>query len=93
MNFANYENHLPYPQFNSSAAPSVAAERRAARAAYRAENTRLEVKFKADLEAEFDVVGHPKADKCFSLAWEHGHSSGYQEVYNYYSEFVELIQG
>ena len=38
------------------------------------------------------VTGNPKADKCYSLAWEYGHSSGYQEVYKYYSEFVDLIK-
>lgn len=93
MNFADYDNHLPYPQFKSSVVPSTAADRRAERAAYRAENTRLEVQFKADLEAEFGVIGNPKADKCFSLAWDYGHSSGYREVYSYYSELVELIKG
>jgi hypothetical protein len=64
---------------------------KAAKGNYRAETSRLHDKFKADLEEEFGVVGNPKADLLFSIAWEHGHSAGYSEVYNYYSEFVVLI--
>jgi len=47
---------------------------------------------KADLETEHGVSDHPKAGKVWSLAWEHGHSSGYSEVVSYYEEFVELIK-
>jgi hypothetical protein len=62
------------------------------RAAYNAESARLEGLFKAALFEEYGVTGHPKADKCYSLAWEHGHSAGFSEVANYFSEFVELIK-
>lgn len=58
---------------------------------YGAINSALEAEFKADLLAEYGVTGHPKADKCFSLAWDHGHSSGYGEVKNYFDDYVELI--
>jgi hypothetical protein len=47
--------------------------------------------FRGDLEQEFGVVGHPKSKRLFELAWEHGHSSGLNDVYYYYSDFVELI--
>lgn len=47
--------------------------------------------FKEDLAEEFGVSSHPKKDKLYSLAWEYGHSSGLMEVYNYYSELVELL--
>lgn len=47
---------------------------------------------KADLETEHDVVGHPRADKLWDLAWDHGHSSGYSEVINYYEDLVELLK-
>ena len=49
-------------------------------------------KFKAKLAREYGVVGNPKFEKCFELAWSHGHSSGYSEVRNYFSDFVELIK-
>lgn len=60
---------------------------------HHAEESRLRSIFKADLEQEYGVSGHPKADKLFDIAWSHGHSSGYGEVANYYGEFAELLQG
>ena len=47
--------------------------------------------FKSTLETEHGVVGHPKADFLYSKAWEMGHSAGYNEVANYYSDFAELL--
>jgi hypothetical protein len=58
---------------------------------YRNEDNRLFLQFKQDLAEDFGVTDNPKVDKLFSLAWEHGHISGHSDVYNYYSEFVELI--
>lgn len=58
---------------------------------YVEETKRLEKEFKSDLEVEFDVLGHPKADKLFDLAWSFGHGSGFYEVYFYYSELSELV--
>jgi hypothetical protein len=60
--------------------------------AFREEHARLEMEFKEDLFEEFDVVDNPKADKCFSLAWQYGHGAGFPEVYNYFIELVELIR-
>jgi hypothetical protein len=48
--------------------------------------------FHDDLLKEFKVENNPKAEKCYSLAWEHGHAYGYHEVYYYFSEFVTLIK-
>jgi hypothetical protein len=67
------------------------AEYREKQKQYQEEDYRLNLQFQADLAEDFGVTGHPKVDKLFSLAWEHGHSSGYSDVYNYYSSFVELI--
>lgn len=47
---------------------------------------------KQKLEEKYGVVGHPKADRLYELAWEHGHSSGYSEVEIYYDDFVELVK-
>lgn len=58
---------------------------------YNAESTKLHQEFKNDLFDAFGVTDNPKKDRCFELAWEHGHPSGYEEVYNYFGDFVELI--
>lgn len=60
-------------------------------AAYHAETRRLEAQFQADLEEQYGMKGHPKAGALFNKAWERGHSSGYQEVANYYDDLYELI--
>lgn len=49
-------------------------------------------KFKLALFKEHGVESNPKAEKVWSLAWEHGHSSGYSEIEIYFEEFVELIK-
>lgn len=56
------------------------------------EYRRLRDLLKADLEAEYNLSGHPKAEKLFAMAWEDGHSGGYQEVARRYDELVELVQ-
>lgn len=52
----------------------------------------LEDEFKADLFAYHEVSDNPKAGLAFSIAWDRGHSSGYQEVAGYFDELVELIK-
>lgn len=64
----------------------------AAKNAFNKEEQNIYDLFKDCLFEEFGVTNNPKREKCFSLAWEHGHSSGFNEVYNYFSEFVELIK-
>lgn len=59
---------------------------------YHEEEARMNNLFRQDLAAEHGVTGHPKEQKLFELAWEHGHSSGYSEVTNYYESFVELLK-
>jgi hypothetical protein len=41
---------------------------------------------------EFGVENHPKKDKCFELAWEHGHANRDSEVRLYFEDFVALIK-
>lgn len=48
--------------------------------------------FKEKLARDYNVVGHPKFERCFALAYQHGHSCGYSEVEIYFSDFVELIK-
>jgi len=52
----------------------------------------LRRKFKKELEEEFATVNNPKKDVLFSKAYERGHSSGMEEVYNVYADLVELIR-
>ncbi len=101
-----YENHVPYsppPMPEIDETKTTIARAREIREAYQAskldqhrlhqeEGGRLTTLLKADLEAENGVVGHPKANLLWSLAWEHGHSSGYSDVVNYYDNFVELLK-
>jgi hypothetical protein len=58
---------------------------------YDDERAKLEQEFQDDLFAEFNVTDNPKRSKCFELAWDNGHAHGHSEVYNYFSDFVELI--
>jgi hypothetical protein len=67
------------------------AQQRVARDAYYAEQNRLEKQFREDLEEQYGMKGHPKADKLFSKAWQMGHSNGYGEVANYYDDLHELV--
>lgn len=64
----------------------------AAKVAYSLETARLERQFKEDLFIELNIVGNPKADKLYSIAWQHGHSSGYAEVLSYAWDLVDLIK-
>lgn len=47
---------------------------------------------RARLEKEHGIEKHPKASDLWSLAWEYGHSYGYQEVESYYCEMAELLK-
>ena len=62
------------------------------RRAYHEEERRLQAEFEQDVFEEFDVVGHPKAAKVMSLAWDRGHSEGFYRVYEEFAELVELIK-
>lgn len=52
----------------------------------------LESLFWRDAFEELGIpLNHPKADKLKSLAWDHGHSSGYSEVFYWLTELSDLI--
>jgi hypothetical protein len=59
---------------------------------YRDLQNALEREFKADLFDEHGVTAHPKANRAFDIAWEHGHSSGYSEVANYFDDLADLLK-
>lgn len=83
-----YETKLPYPKRSEMALGAFAEKRRE----YTADIFRLERGvFKADLEAEHGLTGHPKANLLFDKAWEDGHASGLEEVEGCYSELSKLV--
>jgi hypothetical protein len=48
--------------------------------------------FKKALAEEYGIISNPKFEKAFDIAWQQGHSSGYSEVENYFSDLVDLIK-
>ena len=59
---------------------------------YYADESRLEDQFREDLKAEFNTTDYIDENAIFGLAWSLGHSSGYGEVLNYYSEICEKFE-
>jgi hypothetical protein len=52
----------------------------------------LENQFRTDLEAETGMTDHPKAELLYWKAYERGHSSGVDGVYDAYMNMLELVQ-
>ena len=76
----------------SSKLPYVSAKKdKAANEAYTADEHALRQQFKQDMFEEFGVLDHPKAEKAFEIAWGYGHSSGFHEVFYYFTELAELL--
>ena len=48
--------------------------------------------FQYALKSHHGVQHHPKAGKVYQMAWDDGHSSGYDSVANSFDELVELIK-
>lgn len=43
------------------------------------------------LKEKYEVKDNQKADECYNLAYDYGHSNGLDEVENYFSDMVWLI--
>lgn len=82
MNFDDYKNTKPY---KSRKADQAVWE------AYNVEQARIECQFKPDLFADLGITDNPKREELFRLAWSYGHASGYEDVYNYALDLVDLI--
>lgn len=48
-------------------------------------------KLRHDLEHVFSLEGHPKRDTLWSIAWEERHSSGFEEVADFYRTLTALV--
>ncbi len=59
---------------------------------YKEENLRLQTEFRRDLIEKYNMTGHPKADKCFDMAWDFGQSSSYEDVEDYFMNLAELVR-
>jgi TPR repeat protein len=84
-----YANKVLWPIRDSYAS---LADFNKAKKEYRAGEMEAKALFKKDLLEGYGVQNHSKADKAYQIAWEHGHSSGYYEVVNYFEELVELLK-
>lgn len=89
-----YKNTKPYKLDEAGllAVHTTDAERKAVRQAYHNEEARINAEFMNDLFEEHGVLENPKRVKCFELAWDQGHSSGYSEIAIYFEQFVDLIK-
>jgi hypothetical protein len=48
--------------------------------------------FREDALNEVGMLGHAKADKLYSMAWEHGHSAGFSEVFFWVQDLARLLR-
>ena len=67
-------------------------EHKKLQAAYYARASEIETQFQDDLESYYDMKDHPKRSLVYSKAYERGHSAGFGEVANAYSDYVELVK-
>jgi hypothetical protein len=84
MNFYSYTNNLPYPM-----GPALVVKE--ARMAHRVETARLKEKFKNDLFEDLGISDHPKRERLFELAQEHGDGNGLEYVYNTALDLLDLL--
>lgn len=86
-----YKNELPYPSLKDCEGDML--KRDQARSAFRERERIIYSTFKSDA---FQALGikesHPKAQKLWDLAWDHGHASGYHDVWTWLNELAELIR-
>jgi hypothetical protein len=59
---------------------------------YGEEVHKLRGEFINDLFEDFNVSDNPKRHRAFELAWDKGHASGPEEVYNEFCDLVDLIK-
>lgn len=100
-----YENKVPYSidkvpvdentMTVKQARDHVEAEKQRSRdqtRKYRENEGAMSALVKRDLEVQEGLVGHPKADMLWSIAWDRGHSLGYSDVISVYEELAELLK-
>jgi hypothetical protein len=58
---------------------------------YREQNDAIDTLFREHVAEINGMTNHPKRDRVYTLAWAMGHSSGYHEVADYFSDFSEVL--
>lgn len=81
VNDGDFKNDIPF-----------AAHGRPGRTEYLQGEHARENQFKTELFAEYGMTNHPKAEKCYNLAWENGHAHGFSEVAVHFAEYAELVK-
>ena len=76
----DYENKVPFWNEYGNRNPDYYAGEKAAND-----------KFEKDLARAYDVFYSSKRFKLFKLAWERGHSSGYDAILQEYDTLSELV--
>jgi hypothetical protein len=85
----DYTSRLPYPKgFRSN----WGVEEKVLHKAYMLDSDKLDDQFKADALEELGVTRHPKAQRLYELAYEHGHAGGYSDIWTYLNDFADLIR-
>lgn len=59
---------------------------------YSTAHAELDRWFKSQIAEALGLTGHPKFDLMFRIAWDEGHSSGYNEVAIQCDTLAELLQ-
>jgi hypothetical protein len=87
MDFERYENKLDSPKRPKQQSDYI--EWRKAKDIYDTEDIRLMLQFKDDAFKELNLIDLPlwQRNRIWDLAYEHGHSSGYSEIWN---ELIDL---
>ena len=99
INAGDYDTKLLYPRYRPS---KIERERFAEtdkqlKQDYRADNRRLEIRFKADLreyitsEELHTSITDKQFDAIYNLAYEKGHSNGYQEILSETSDILNVV--
>jgi plasmid stabilization system protein ParE len=61
--------------------------------AYHKEQAELTEQFWRDAHEAIGVpYDHPKAGKLRAMAWDHGHASGYNDVFYWMQDLAELVR-
>lgn len=79
-----YNSELPHP-------PGRGPDSQVARRFRRNDEARLRIQFRHDVLSALGILDHPRASRLWDMAWEQGHSSGHQEVYEIACELAQLL--
>jgi hypothetical protein len=67
-------------------------EYKEARAIYYEFEKQILSEFQDELISRLGLLDHPKANKLYEMAWEHGHASGLGEVASYAEDLAQLLK-